>query len=132
MPAMGVAHRRCVREIWRSIGGLMRHISVVNFVIGVTIVGLGATLGCAADPLPGELGGACPCDEDLGVLYCNDDDVCSLDRCDEARDMCIHAPRDLDLDGDPDWFCEGGGDCNDTDPLVNSLISEICAEEGGI
>jgi hypothetical protein len=60
---------------------------------------------------------------------CNDDDVCTVDRCDEAEKICRHFPRDLDEDGDPDWFCAGGGDCDDTDPLVSSMVSEVCGDE---
>jgi hypothetical protein len=33
--------------------------------------------------------------------------------------------RDADGDGDPDVHC-GGGDCNDLDPAVSSLLVEIC------
>ncbi|HJL19259.1 MAG TPA: putative metal-binding motif-containing protein [Sandaracinaceae bacterium LLY-WYZ-13_1] len=59
---------------------------------------------------------------------CNDDDVCTIDRCDEESKMCLYSPRDLDEDGDPDWFCAGGGDCDDRDPLVSSMISEVCED----
>jgi hypothetical protein len=59
---------------------------------------------------------------------CNDDDVCTIDRCDEATRSCIRTPRDLDFDGDSDWFCAGGGDCDDTNPAVSSLINEVCAD----
>ncbi|MCZ7683286.1 MAG: putative metal-binding motif-containing protein [Sandaracinaceae bacterium] len=57
---------------------------------------------------------------------CNDDDVCTIDRCDEEEDTCRHFPRDLDGDGDPDWFCEGGGDCDDSNAGVSSLVAEVC------
>lgn len=57
---------------------------------------------------------------------CNDDDVCTIDRCDEEADTCRHSPRDLDMDGDADWFCAGGGDCNDTDATVSSTVNEVC------
>ncbi len=57
---------------------------------------------------------------------CNDDDVCTIDRCDEESDTCRHSPRDLDEDGDPDWFCEGGGDCNDSNVDVSSAVAEVC------
>ncbi len=59
---------------------------------------------------------------------CNDNDVCTIDRCDESSDSCSHAPRDLDTDGDPDFFCAGGGDCNDTNPNVSSLVNEVCSD----
>jgi len=58
---------------------------------------------------------------------CSDDDVCTLDACDEEADRCVNLPRDFDQDGDVDQFC-GGDDCNDRDPLVNSAISEICCD----
>jgi hypothetical protein len=57
---------------------------------------------------------------------CNDDEVCTIDRCDEETKMCTHADRDLDEDGDPDWFCAGGGDCDETDPTVSSMLNEVC------
>lgn len=57
---------------------------------------------------------------------CNDDDVCTIDRCDEETKTCERAPRDLDLDGDPDFFCRGGGDCDDRDPRRSSRTTEVC------
>ena len=57
---------------------------------------------------------------------CNDDDVCTIDRCNEETKSCDHGPRDLDEDGDADFFCEGGLDCADRDPLRSSTVSEIC------
>ncbi|HBQ19881.1 MAG TPA: hypothetical protein DEF51_55060 [Myxococcales bacterium] len=71
------------------------------------------------------------CDTELGCVpgrrqTCNDDDVCTIDRCSEEEKLCEHFPRDLDEDGDPDWFCSGGGDCDDTNSLVSSLINEVC------
>ena len=36
-------------------------------------------------------------------------------------------PRDADGDDDPVWNCAGGGDCDDTDPSVNSDADEVCA-----
>jgi hypothetical protein len=59
-------------------------------------------------------------------LTCNDDDVCTLDRCNEATKTCGHAPRDLDEDGDADFFCEGGTDCDDNDPTRSASVPEIC------
>lgn len=59
---------------------------------------------------------------------CDDMDVCSIDRCLEETRSCEHLPRDLDLDGDPDFFCEGGGDCDDRDPTRNSSVSEVCGD----
>src|SRR5690606_21412132 len=76
------------------------------------------------------------CDPQRGCLpapvreTCNDDNVCTIDRCDEETDSCEHFPRDLDGDGDVDFFCvpagEEGGDCDDRDPTVSSLRSEVC------
>ncbi len=57
---------------------------------------------------------------------CNDDDVCTIDRCNEETKSCDRFPRDLDDDGDPDMFCEGGMDCDDTDPRASSLVNEVC------
>lgn len=57
---------------------------------------------------------------------CDDGNVCSVDRCVEATKMCEHLPRDLDLDGDPDFFCPGGMDCDDRDPTRSGLAPEIC------
>ncbi|MCC7537443.1 MAG: putative metal-binding motif-containing protein [Deltaproteobacteria bacterium] len=57
---------------------------------------------------------------------CNDDDVCTLDACDEENDTCLHRERDLDGDGDPDEHCMGGEDCDDLDPRISSTASELC------
>ncbi|MCS6798346.1 MAG: putative metal-binding motif-containing protein [Myxococcota bacterium] len=59
---------------------------------------------------------------------CNDGNVCTLDRCDEAARICRHAPRDFDEDGDPDWHCPGGGDCDDRNPTRHSTAAEVCAD----
>lgn len=59
---------------------------------------------------------------------CNDDDVCTIDRCNEAGKTCEHWPRDLDEDGDPDFFCPGGFDCDDRDPTRHSEYPEVCAD----
>lgn len=68
------------------------------------------TLGCIAGP----------------PKSCDDDDLCTIDRCDEATSTCEHVLRDADDDGDVDIHC-GGGDCNDIDPDVSALEEEICA-----
>lgn len=60
-------------------------------------------------------------------VTCSDIDPCTIDRCDEDTKECVREPRDADGDGDPDWHCSGGGDCNDADPLINSLSIEVCA-----
>lgn len=57
---------------------------------------------------------------------CNDMDVCTIDRCNEVEKNCDHFPRDLDEDGDADFFCEGGNDCDDRDPTRSSMVPEIC------
>lgn len=73
------------------------------------------------------------CDRKQGCLpapvreTCNDQDVCTIDRCNEELQRCEHFPRDLDGDGDVDFFC-GGGDCDDRDPLVSSLRPEVCGD----
>jgi hypothetical protein len=71
------------------------------------------------------------CEPKLGCTFgepvgCSDNNSCTLDACVEATQTCAHAPRDMDLDGDPDNHC-GGGDCDDTNPNVSSLLPEVCA-----
>ncbi len=73
------------------------------------------------------------CDQKLGCTFgepvgCTDNDACTLDACVEATHTCAHAPRDADLDGDPDYHC-GGGDCDDADPSISSKVSEVCANQ---
>ncbi len=60
------------------------------------------------------------------VVTCQDDNVCTIDRCVESGKTCTHAPRDLDGDGDPDVHCPSGGDCDDLDPTVGPSKAEIC------
>jgi hypothetical protein len=60
------------------------------------------------------------------AVACNDKTTCTIDTCIEATKSCTNEPRDVDLDGDPDWSC-GGGDCNDTNPAISSQTSEVCA-----
>lgn len=60
------------------------------------------------------------------VVTCQDDNVCSIDRCNEATKACEHKPRDLDGDGDPDGHCVGKADCDDLNPDVSSTHSEVC------
>ena len=72
------------------------------------------------------------CDPKLGCragppVTCADADPCTIDTCIEKTHSCSRAPRDSDGDGDPVWNCTGGGDCNDTDPGVNSDTKEVCA-----
>ncbi|MDP9150712.1 MAG: putative metal-binding motif-containing protein [Myxococcota bacterium] len=61
------------------------------------------------------------------VVTCEDGDPCTTDRCIESTKSCWHAPRDLDQDGDADGHCPGGHDCDDLDPTVSSVHSEVCA-----
>lgn len=76
--------------------------------------------------------GAEKCDPIQGCVAgdpvtCSDAVSCTIDRCVEGDiPTCVHEPRDADGDGDPDYHCPGGGDCNDLDPLVNSHVPEIC------
>jgi hypothetical protein len=57
---------------------------------------------------------------------CDDGDVCTIDRCDEPTKMCVHGPRDLDMDGDQDFNCPPGTDCDDRDPTRSGLMPELC------
>jgi hypothetical protein len=71
------------------------------------------------------------CDNKLGCIAgppvsCDDKTPCTIDTCDEASQTCKHVPRDADGDGDPDWHCPGGHDCDDNNPNVNSLTPEVC------
>lgn len=71
------------------------------------------------------------CDPKLGCrsgppVSCADSDPCTIDTCVEKTHTCSRAPRDADGDGDPVWNCKGGGDCDDTDPTVNSDADEVC------
>ncbi len=59
---------------------------------------------------------------------CNDHDVCTIDTCDEASKTCLHGPRDFDGDGEADWHCPGGTDCNDFDPRIGSTVAEVCGD----
>src|SRR5690606_32317115 len=56
---------------------------------------------------------------------CNDDNVCTNDRCDEQTYSCKHFPRDLDDDGDIEFFCEPvGEECGDCGGPSN----DVCAD----
>ncbi|HYP98468.1 MAG TPA: putative metal-binding motif-containing protein [Polyangiaceae bacterium] len=71
------------------------------------------------------------CEPKLGCrsgppVSCADSDPCTIDTCVEKTHTCSRAPRDADGDGDPVWNCSGGGDCDDTDPSVNSKAAEVC------
>jgi len=71
------------------------------------------------------------CDPKLGCISgppvaCADTDPCTIDTCVEKTRSCSRSARDADGDGDPVWNCAGGGDCDDTDPSVNSNTKEVC------
>ncbi|AUX47988.1 hypothetical protein SOCE26_095140 [Sorangium cellulosum] len=73
------------------------------------------------------------CNAQLGCtpgepIGCSDRSTCTIDACDEPSQTCTTAPRDADLDGDPDGHC-GGGDCDDLDPGVSSAQPEVCGNE---
>jgi hypothetical protein len=73
------------------------------------------------------------CDPARGCLpgvreSCDDNDVCTVDRCDETNKICQREQRDLDADGDVDFFCAGGTDCDDFDPTRNGGLAEICSD----
>lgn len=73
------------------------------------------------------------CDPTRGCIAgprqtCDDGDVCTVDRCNEEQKRCDRFPRDLDADGDPDFFCPGGSDCDDFDPTRNGRVAEICGD----
>jgi hypothetical protein len=59
---------------------------------------------------------------------CQDSSTCTLDRCDEDAKACVHAPRDLDDDGEVDFRCPGGSDCDDFDDTIGTLAAELCAD----
>lgn len=82
-------------------------------------------------------------------VNCNDNQVCTADRCNEETHQCEHRPLDRDGDGDPDDHCHAiecgdagvpepdagvttpcwrGHDCDDQNPRVNSLLPEICGD----
>lgn len=74
------------------------------------------------------------CDHTLGCLpptrpeSCDDRDVCTLDLCDGRRQVCVHHPRDSDGDGEVDWHCPGGTDCDDFKSAVGSDRPELCLD----
>lgn len=62
-----------------------------------------------------------PADE---LFSCDDDEECTIDRCDETVDRCDHQPqpRDLDLDG----FDACDDDCDDENAQVHPGATELC------
>ena len=77
--------------------------------------------------------GAEVCAPDLGCRpglprKCSDADVCTVDYCDEQAKRCVHEPRDFDDDGEVDWHCFGGTDCDDFDATRSTSAAEICGD----
>ena len=76
--------------------------------------------------------GAEVCDPHVGCmdgspLYCNDENACTVDSCDDTLG-CVFAARDLDRDGYVDSRC-GGNDCDDdprTGVNVHPGAPEVC------
>ena len=73
------------------------------------------------------------CAQKLGCVAgppasCDDGNFCTIDTCVEASQACTHELRDADGDADVDIHC-GGGDCNETDPEISSLVEEVCAND---
>lgn len=59
------------------------------------------------------------------VVACSDTTTCTIDVCVEETQSCRHDARDGDGDGDPVRNC-GGQDCDDGNPQVSSLVTEVC------
>lgn len=59
---------------------------------------------------------------------CDDRDPCTLDRCNEEARTCENLPRDSDGDGEVDWHCAGGTDCDDFDALRGARQRERCQD----
>lgn len=70
------------------------------------------TLGCIDAPPP----------------TCDDKDPCTIDRCDEETKSCQHGIRDFDHDGEADFHCGEGTDCDDFDGKRGSLAAELCGD----
>jgi hypothetical protein len=75
--------------------------------------------------------GAENCDRTVGCVAaeraaCDDGDPCTSDQCDELTRVCLNKGRDDDGDGEVDWHCPAGTDCDDRDPKRGSLQSEVC------
>jgi hypothetical protein len=73
------------------------------------------------------------CDPEVGCRpstprRCSDDDVCTVDYCDEQGKRCAHEPRDFDDDGEVDWHCIGGTDCDDFDATRSRGVAEVCSD----
>ncbi|MGD8860827.1 MAG: putative metal-binding motif-containing protein [Myxococcales bacterium] len=59
---------------------------------------------------------------------CDDGDVCTIDSCSERDKRCEHAPRDFDDDGEVDYHCAGGTDCDDFDATRSAAAPEVCGD----
>jgi hypothetical protein len=70
------------------------------------------TQGCVSSPPPS----------------CDDQDTCTIDHCDESVKDCVHDPRDFDHDGEADYHCPGGTDCDDFDPARSMGAAELCGD----
>jgi hypothetical protein len=66
----------------------------------------------------------------IGIpVNCEDTSACTIDSCDEETRSCVHKPRDFDGDGEVDWHCPNGTDCDDFDPKRGSNMREICDDD---
>ena len=74
----------------------------------------------SCDPLRGCVGAPEP--------TCNDQDPCTIDRCDEEAKACVHDIRDFDRDGEADFHCGDGTDCDDFDATRGMNQRELCAD----
>lgn len=73
------------------------------------------------------------CDPAVGCVgtlprRCNDEDACTIDFCDEPGKRCVNDVRDFDDDGEVDWHCSGGTDCDDFDATRSTALGEICGD----
>lgn len=94
-----------------------------------------ASSGCSHRPVPARCPGGATCDVTMGCQRgricatntdCADTDPCTVrERCDPAARVCRFDTLDGDADGDPPRVC-GGGDCDDSSPLVRRDGQERC------
>lgn len=74
--------------------------------------------------------GAEICDAKTGTCMpgepadCDDEEECTVDRCDPNEDACTHVETPRDDDGDGFNACPD--DCDDTDEKVNPAATEVC------
>ena len=64
----------------------------------------------------------------VGLVDCDDDDDCTVDRCDDEAGGCVHEPLDSDGDGESSVAC-GGLDCDDDDATRAPGADETCDGE---